>query len=101
MKTLARRANVAVFICIALELILAEQARLDRGTALRARHIEHDPGLLARNHSVFQLTSLVRVLFYSPSLRRSTGLSPSQGDSKLTNPNNECRTLTVDELHLV
>ena len=31
-------ANIAVAVCVILELILAEQARLDRGTPLGARH---------------------------------------------------------------
>jgi hypothetical protein len=47
MKTLTGRANIAVAVCVILELILAEQARLDRGTPLGARHVGHHPGCLA------------------------------------------------------
>ena len=47
MKTLTGRAKIAVAGWVVAELILAEQARPDRGTALRARHVRLDPGLLA------------------------------------------------------
>jgi hypothetical protein len=46
-KTLTSRANIAVRGFVVLELVLAEEARLDRRTALRTRHIRLDPGLLA------------------------------------------------------
>ena len=47
MKMLTRRTDVTVAVCVIAKLILAEQTRLDRGTALRTRHVGHDPGLLA------------------------------------------------------
>jgi hypothetical protein len=47
MKTLTRWADVTVAVCVVLKFILAEVTGLDRGTALRTRHIGHDPSLLA------------------------------------------------------
>jgi hypothetical protein len=38
MKTLTSMANVVVVVCVILEVILAEQVRLDRETPLGARH---------------------------------------------------------------
>ena len=47
MKTLTCGTEEAVAGWVVAELILAEQARSDRRTTLRARHIRVDPGLLA------------------------------------------------------
>ncbi len=47
MQTLTGRANISVAGSVISRLIFAEQTRLDRGTALWARHIGLDPGFLA------------------------------------------------------
>src|SRR5215469_3228410 len=47
MKTLTRWAEKAVAGWVIAELIFAEQACSDRGTALWARHVRVEPGLLA------------------------------------------------------
>src|SRR5947209_16619796 len=47
MKTLTRWADVTVAVWFIAKLIFTEVACLDRRSALRTRHIGHDPGLLA------------------------------------------------------
>ena len=47
MKALTRGAKKAVAGGVIFEFILAEQARLDRGTTLGPRHVGFKPGLLA------------------------------------------------------